>query len=100
MSVVNFPALPKSEAAVRWCDNHQNYGDHYTKDCAEKRPTNDRLLGEVALANENLIKAKKRYEKAVLAAGAHISHSVIARRIGVTETAIRLFIKRRKDKNL
>lgn len=98
MSVVNFPALPKSETAIRWCDNHQNYGDHYTKDCVETRPSSDRLLGEVAMATENLQKAKKRYEKAVLAAGEQISASVIARRIGVTETAIRLFIKRRKDK--
>lgn len=59
----------------------------------------ERRLKDVRFAHQDLQVAKKRYEDAVFAAHEHgCSNPQIARQVGMTETAIRLFLKRRKEK--
>ena len=62
-------------------------------------PSKDELLDEVDQARRALTAGKERYELAVIRAHeAGISNIKIAGRAGVTETAIRLMVKRTREK--
>lgn len=65
----------------------------------ERRRERVGSLAIVGAAYEELQQAKKKYEDAVMSAHTYgATNMAIARRVGLTETAIRLFIKRREDK--
>ncbi len=58
-----------------------------------------RSLREVIRAHKALRKARREYEQAMLDANRlGVPHAEIARAIDMSETGVRLFIKRRKDK--
>jgi DNA-directed RNA polymerase specialized sigma24 family protein len=58
-----------------------------------------RALRDAIRTHKALRKARREYEEAMLNANrVGVPHSEIARAIGMSETGVRLFIKRRKDK--
>lgn len=58
-----------------------------------------RALRQAIRAHKGLRKAQREYEEAMLTANrVGVPHAEIARSIGMSETGVRLFIKRRKDK--
>lgn len=58
-------------------------------------------LKRAVRANRRLRSAQAEYEKAILAANdSGVGNTALARAFGVSETSIRLFIKRRRAKGL
>lgn len=64
----------------------------------EKEKERDKALREVARAYTRWQTAKDDYESAVVRASAlGLSNTEIARKLGVSETAVRMFLKRREE---